>query len=72
MTEQEWEDIQAEELQQNVDEFSEYLLDEGLAINKDERVLDLKNTKKVWRGEYGLHLIKAAEAWDQAFQIRDS
>lgn len=68
MTEQEWEDIQAELLQRNVDEFSKYLLDEGLATHA--KILDLRKTQKVWRSKYGLKFSEAAGAWDNAYDMR--
>lgn len=62
----EWEDMQAEELQQNIDEFSEYLLDEGFAIVRDQLISDLKKTKEIWQSEYGLNLSEVVQAWNEA------
>ncbi len=68
MTKQEWEKMRAEELQQSINGFAEYLLDEGLAVNEDHRILDLKGTKRTWWGVYELELKQAAIAWNKAYK----
>lgn len=66
MTKQEWEKAQAEALQQNMDEFSECLLNSGFATDENKKIFDLKETKGIWRSKYGLNLSEAVQAWDKA------
>lgn len=58
--------MQAKELQQNIDGFSEHLLDEGLAVVRDQLISDLEKTKEIWQSEYGLNLSEVVQAWDKA------
>lgn len=62
----EWEDMQAEELQQNIDEFNEYLLNKGFAKIRDQLIPDLEETKEIWQSEYGLNLSEVVQAWGEA------
>lgn len=58
--------MQAEELQQNMNGFSEYLLNKGLAKIRDQLIPDLEETKEIWQSEYGLNLSEVVQAWDKA------
>lgn len=65
MPKQEWEKATTEELEKNIAVYIKYLLDNALMTGK--KILDLKETEKIWRHECSLSLRQASKTWDKAW-----